>query len=105
MTIPMSFEQRTGHLPGVFFDLVSRLESNKPIGSKELVSAAAKEHGINRRRQGYTAAMRANVDWIGLFPRPNRPDSVLLYQIEPFAEIKLCVCQVCDGENSCYLLY
>ena len=57
MSVPMSFEQRTRHLPQVFADLVSRLQSSKPIGSKELVSESAKEHGINRRRQGYTAPM------------------------------------------------
>jgi YesN/AraC family two-component response regulator len=57
MTISMTFEQRSGHLPQVFRDLVSRLTSAKPIGSKELISEAAAEHGINRRRQGYTAAM------------------------------------------------
>jgi CheY-like chemotaxis protein len=57
MSIPMTYEERTGHLPRVFLDLVSRLESAKPIGSKELVSEAAAEHGINRRRHGYTAAM------------------------------------------------
>jgi YesN/AraC family two-component response regulator len=57
MAIKMTFEQRTSHLPQVFRDLVSRLESAKPIGSKELLSEAASEHGINRRRQGYTAAM------------------------------------------------
>lgn len=45
MAVAMTYEQRTGHLPGVFYDLVSRLESNKPLGSKELVSEAAKEHG------------------------------------------------------------
>jgi CheY-like chemotaxis protein len=57
MQVPLSFEERTSHLPRVFADLVSRLESDKPIGSKELVSVAALGHGINRRRQGYTAAM------------------------------------------------
>ena len=57
MAIEMTYEQRTCHLPQVFRDLVSRLESAKPIGSKELVSEAAYAHGINRRRQGYTAAM------------------------------------------------
>jgi YesN/AraC family two-component response regulator len=57
MAISMTFEQRTGHLSQVFRDLVSRLDSAKPIGSKELISEAAAEHGINRRRQGYTAAM------------------------------------------------
>jgi YesN/AraC family two-component response regulator len=57
MKIPLSFEQRTCHLPQVFRDLVVRLNSSKPIGSKELVLKAAADHGINRRRQGYTAAM------------------------------------------------
>jgi YesN/AraC family two-component response regulator len=57
MAISMTFEQRTCHLQQVFRDLVSRLESSKPIGSKELVSKAASDHGINRQAQGYTAAM------------------------------------------------
>jgi DNA-binding response OmpR family regulator len=57
MSVSMSYEQRCGHLPQVFRDLVSRLLSSKPIGSKELISAAAAQHGLNRRRQGYTAAM------------------------------------------------
>jgi YesN/AraC family two-component response regulator len=57
MAVSMSYEQRCGHLPQLFRDLVSRLLSSKPIGSKELVSEAAAEHGLNRRRQGYTAAM------------------------------------------------
>ena len=57
MAVSLTYEQRTGHLPQVIRDLVARLESGKPIGSKELVSPAAAEHGINRRRQGYTAAM------------------------------------------------
>ena len=57
MAISMTVEQRTCHLQQVFKDLVSRLESAKPIGSKELVSKAAADHGINRQQQGYTAAM------------------------------------------------
>ena len=57
MSISMSYEQRCGHLPQLFRDLVSRLLSSKPIGAKELVSDTAAEHGLNRRRQGYTAAM------------------------------------------------
>jgi CheY-like chemotaxis protein len=57
MAISMTYEQRTCHLPKVFKDLVSRLESDKPIGSKELVSKAAADHGSNRQEQGYTAAM------------------------------------------------
>jgi CheY-like chemotaxis protein len=57
MSIPLSYEERCGHLPEVFSDLVHRLRSSKPIGSKELVSVAAAGHGSNRRQQGYTAAM------------------------------------------------
>jgi uncharacterized membrane protein len=41
----------------LFRDLVHRLRSSKAIGSKELVSAASAEHGMNRYRQGYSAAM------------------------------------------------
>jgi YesN/AraC family two-component response regulator len=57
MTVPLTYEQRTSHLPQLFVELVARLRSSKPIGSKELVSAAAAEHGLNRRKQGYSAAM------------------------------------------------
>lgn len=57
MAIPMTFEQRSGHLPQVILDLVARLRSTNPLGSKELLSAAAYDHGVVRRRQGYTAAM------------------------------------------------
>jgi hypothetical protein len=56
-SIPMSYEQRSGHLPQMFRELVSRLNSFKEIGSKELVSVAAARHGSNRRMQGYSAAM------------------------------------------------
>jgi DNA-binding response OmpR family regulator len=57
MAVPLSYEQRCGHLPQVFHDLGSRLLSSTTIGSKELVSPAAAQHGLNRRKQGYTAAM------------------------------------------------
>jgi YesN/AraC family two-component response regulator len=57
MTVPLTYEQRTGHLPQVLRDLVLRLRSSQPIGSKELVSAAAAQHGVNRRKQGYSSAM------------------------------------------------
>jgi len=57
MAIPLTYEERTSHLPRVFADLHSRLESAKPIGSKELVSTTASDHGTNRQRQGYTASM------------------------------------------------
>jgi len=57
MSVPMSRELRCGHLPQVFRELVSRLLSSKRIGTKELPSAGATEHGLNRRRSGYSAAM------------------------------------------------
>ena len=53
----MTREERTGHLPEVIRDLVSRLRSFKPLGTKELRSIAAENHGITRRQQGYSAAM------------------------------------------------
>lgn len=56
-TVAMTFDQRTSHLPQVFIDLVHRLRSFKSFGSKELVSPAAAKHGLDRRRQGYSAAM------------------------------------------------
>ncbi len=59
MVIPMSRELRCAHLPRVFRDLVSRLKCPipKPLGTKELISVAAAQHGEDRRQQGYTAAM------------------------------------------------
>jgi len=55
--VSMSREQRVGHLPKVLIDLVNRLRTFKPLGSRELVSAAAEQHGRLRRQQGYSAAM------------------------------------------------
>jgi CheY-like chemotaxis protein len=57
MSIPMNYEQRSGHLPLLFRELILRLRSQQPIGTKELKSANAAAHGHNRFRQGYTAAM------------------------------------------------
>jgi YesN/AraC family two-component response regulator len=57
MTISLSREQRTGHLPKVLIDLVRRLQSFRPLGSTELESVAAHDHGVLRREQGYTAPM------------------------------------------------
>jgi YesN/AraC family two-component response regulator len=57
MEIHMTPELRCDHLPQVFRDLVHRLRSSKELGTKELVSPAAAEHGTTRRKQGYSAAM------------------------------------------------
>ena len=56
-SIPMNYEQRCGHLPQLFRELVSRLQSSQLIGSKQKVSIAAAEHGLSRYKQGYSAAM------------------------------------------------
>jgi hypothetical protein len=53
-SIPLTFEERTGHLPQLLHDLVVRLRAN---GSKASISKAAMIHGGLRRMQGYTAAM------------------------------------------------
>ena len=55
--IAMGREQRVGHLPKVLIDLVNRLRSFKSLGSHELISVAAQQHGRLRRQQGYSAAM------------------------------------------------
>jgi CheY-like chemotaxis protein len=55
--VSMSREQRVGHLPKVLLDLVNRLRTFKPLGTRELVSVAAEQHGRLRRQQGYSAAM------------------------------------------------
>lgn len=57
MAIPLSRETRCHHLRQLFSDLSVRLRALKPLGTKELKSKAAANHGTARRRQGYTAAM------------------------------------------------
>jgi CheY-like chemotaxis protein len=57
MATPMSREQRCGHLPDLFREMIYRLRARKPIGTKELMSSSAGEHGANRFSQGYTATM------------------------------------------------
>jgi len=55
--LPMGFEERGAHLPALLRDLINRLRNPLPLGSKALVSDAAAEHGVTRRRQGYSPAM------------------------------------------------
>jgi CheY-like chemotaxis protein len=57
MGIPMSREQRCGHLPDFFREMICRLRAQKPIGTKEPASSSAEEHGAERFNQGYTATM------------------------------------------------
>ncbi|MGA2429453.1 MAG: hypothetical protein ABSH13_13220 [Candidatus Acidiferrum sp.] len=53
--IPLSFEDRTGHLPLLLHDVIARLRLD--AGTKAPISLAAGTHGDLRRKQGYTVAM------------------------------------------------
>jgi hypothetical protein len=53
--VPLSFEERTGHLPHLLHDVIMRLRLD--AGAKAPISKAAAEHGDLRRKQGYTVAM------------------------------------------------
>jgi hypothetical protein len=53
--IPLTFEERTGHLPHLLHDVIARLRLH--AGAKAPISKAAAEHGDLRRKQGYTVAM------------------------------------------------
>lgn len=55
--VPLDYEQRTGHLPHLFGELVVRLRQPQNLDGKRKNSQAAAEHGRIRRRQGYTADM------------------------------------------------
>jgi DNA-binding response OmpR family regulator len=57
LTIHMPDTERSAHLPQLFRDLVSRLRHPLPLGTRALVSPSAASHGLQRREQGYTAAM------------------------------------------------
>jgi YesN/AraC family two-component response regulator len=54
-TIHLTYQERTGHLPLLLGDLVRRLRL--PANANGLISRAAFEHGILRRKQGYTVPM------------------------------------------------
>jgi hypothetical protein len=53
--IPLSYGERTGHLPHLLHDVIARLRLD--AGTKAPISKAAAEHGDLRRKQGYTVAM------------------------------------------------
>jgi hypothetical protein len=53
--IPLTYQERTGHLPLLLNDLLCRLRL--PPDAKSRISRAAREHGILRRAQGYTVPM------------------------------------------------
>ena len=55
MAIPLSYEERTGHLPNLLHDVVTRLRLDS--GTKAPISIAASHHGDLRCKQGYSVAM------------------------------------------------
>jgi CheY-like chemotaxis protein len=57
MIVTLEPRQRFGYLPKILDDLVNRLRYFRPLASNEVESVAAREHGVLRRRQGYSGAM------------------------------------------------
>jgi len=55
--IPLSFDERTGHLPQLLRDLVSRLRKRQKLEAGRDDSDCAWQHGRLRHSQGYWAAM------------------------------------------------
>ena len=55
MAIPLSYEDRTGHLPKLLADVIARLHLDS--STKAPISVAASHHGDLRRKQGYSVAM------------------------------------------------
>jgi hypothetical protein len=54
-SIPLNYEERTGHLPHLLHDVIARLRMD--AGAQAPISKAAADHGDLRRKQGYTVAM------------------------------------------------
>jgi hypothetical protein len=54
-SVPLTDDERTGHLPKLFHDLISRLRLDRD--TKPPISIAAAAHGKLRFQQGYTPAM------------------------------------------------
>ena len=55
MSIALSYQDRTGHLPALLREVIVRLRLD--AGTKAPISVAASHHGDLRRKQGYTVAM------------------------------------------------
>jgi YesN/AraC family two-component response regulator len=57
IAVPMDFATRSAHLPQLLRELVERLRHPRRLGEPAVASPAAVQHGMNRCRQGYSAAM------------------------------------------------
>jgi DNA-binding response OmpR family regulator len=94
MKVPLTRQQRISHLPQVFRDLVARLNADQPLGTRGPLSAAAAEHGVSRRREGYSASMmveESRILQVNIFHTlqknlANINFSILLYQVMTIAD-------------------
>jgi CheY-like chemotaxis protein len=57
ISVQLTQKERCAHLPQLFRDMVLRLRTPLPLGTRASVSPSAAEHGQLRREQGYSAAM------------------------------------------------
>jgi hypothetical protein len=55
MSIPLSFDERAGHLPALLHEVIARLRLD--AGTNSPISVAASHHGDLRCMQGYSVAM------------------------------------------------
>ncbi len=55
--LPLADAERTAHLPRLFVDLINRLQHPQPLEAPASSALPAREHGILRRNQGYSAAL------------------------------------------------
>jgi hypothetical protein len=55
MSITLSYEDRTGHLPALLREVIARLRLS--AGTRAPISVTASHHGDLRRKQGYSVAM------------------------------------------------
>jgi hypothetical protein len=54
-SIPLTYQERTGHLPRLLKDLIIRLRLDKD--EKQPATTSAQDHGKVRSQQGYSVAM------------------------------------------------
>jgi len=57
ISAPLHDDARCAHLPKLFRELIHRLRYPIPLGTRARLSPAATQHGIDRQKQRYTAAM------------------------------------------------
>lgn len=57
MEIPLSREERMGHLPQLIEDLITRLQQDEDEDSDRPVTTSAHDHGATRFEQGYSVPM------------------------------------------------